>query len=87
MRSLAVVVSALVLTGCASVGTARTANAPAGTPVASAPVATLSSAMASPSVVAGSEGSVPPMPAGGRTLDTNDPNSVWMAQNVVARRS
>ena len=108
MRWLAVAASVLVLTGCASVGTARSGAAPTGTQaggssvVVSPPVAGSSPVAGSPPVAAsspvdvgsetplpiptpspGSEGTLPPMPPGGRTLDSNDPDSVWMAQNVI----
>jgi hypothetical protein len=107
MRWLAAAASVLVLTGCASVGTAQTgaslnATTPIGTPggppsvmasppvIASPPVAATSpvdagseTPMPIPTPSPGSEGSVPPMPPGGRTLDNNDPDSVWMAQNVI----
>jgi hypothetical protein len=103
MRWLAAAASVLVLTGCASVGTARsgTAGGPSilvvsPPPAASSPLAVSSPAAASSPVdvgsetpppiatpSAGSEGTLPPMPPGGRTLDNNDPDSVWMAQNVI----
>jgi hypothetical protein len=112
MRWLAATGAALLLAGCASVGTARTAGAPvdtslAGTaaglpsitsprvaaspPVAAAPPVAASSPvngysetpLAMPTPSPGSEGTLPPMPPAGRTLDTNDPDSVWMAQNVI----
>ena len=102
MKWLAAAASVLVLTGCASVGTARTGTAPIGTtggpstvvdspPVMSSPMVAASSPVdvgsetppPIPTPSPGSEGSVPPMPPGGRTLDTNDPDSVWMAQNVI----
>jgi len=108
MRWLAVAASVLVLTGCASVGTARSGAAPTGTPagasgvVVSPPIAASPPIAGSPPVAAsspvdvgsetplpiptpspGSEGTLPPMPPGGRTLDNNDPDSVWMAQNVI----
>jgi hypothetical protein len=102
MKWLAAAASALVLTGCASVGTAQTGSAPAGTPagllsVVASPLVTGSLPVAASSPVEvgsetpppistpspGSEGTLPPMPPGGRTLDSNDPDSVWMAQNVI----
>jgi hypothetical protein len=36
-----------------------------------------------PTPVFGSEGTLPPMPSGGRSLDASDPDSVWAAQNVI----
>lgn len=108
MRWLAIVASALVLTGCASVGTARSGAAPIGTAAGASSVVVAPSLVASSPLVAsppaavsspvdvgsetplpistpspGSEGTLPPMPPGGRTLDSNDPDSAWMAQNVI----
>ena len=102
MRWLAAAASVLVLTGCATVGTARTGAPPIGT--AGGP----SSVMASPLVVVppqvaasspvdvgsetplpmptpspGSEGTLPPMPPGGRSTDTAAPNNVDDAQGVI----
>jgi hypothetical protein len=96
MRWLAAMASALLMTGCASVGTAQSRTAQSGTAVGpssmvvSPPVAASSpvdvgseTPQPLPTPVFGSEGTLPPLPPGGRSLDTADPDSVWAAQNVI----
>ena len=102
MRWLAAAACALVLTGCASVGTAQTGAAPIGTasgapsvidspPVMTSPMVAASSPvevgsetpLPLPTPSAGSEGTLPPMPPGGRPTDTAAPNNVYDAQAVI----
>ena len=82
MRWLAVAASVLVLTGCASVGTARSGAAPTGT--AAGPSSTVASppVAASSPVDVGSETPLP-MPAGGRPTDTAAPGNVYDGEVVV----
>jgi hypothetical protein len=101
MRWLAAV-SVLVLTGCASIGTAQTGAAPIGTAGGLSTVVASASAVASPWVAAsspvavgsetplpmptpspGSEGTLPPMPPGGRPTDTASPGNVDEAGVVI----
>ena len=102
MRWLAAVASVVALTGCASVGTARTAAAPIGTAGGSSSVVASPPVLASPPVAAsspvdvgsqtprpmptpspGSEGTLPPMPAGGRPTDTASPGNAGEAGVVI----
>jgi hypothetical protein len=102
MRWLAAAASVLVLSGCASVGTARTDAAPIGTTGGSSTVVDSPPVMSSPMVAAsspvdvgsetplpmptpspGSEGTLPPMPAGGRSTDTAAPDNAEDAQLVI----
>lgn len=96
MRWLVTAASVLALTGCASVGTARTAAAPIGTAggsssvVASPPVAASSpvdvgsqTPRPMPTPSPGSEGTLPPMPAGGRATDTASPGNAGEAGVVI----
>jgi hypothetical protein len=102
MKWLAAAACALALSGCASVGTARTGSAPARTPggpstvvdsppVMSAPMVAASSPvdvgsetpLPMPTPSPGSEGTLPPMPAGGRPTDTAAPGNVGEAGVVI----
>ena len=102
MRWQAVAASVLVLTGCASVGTARSGAAPTGTPSGAPSVVVAAPVAGSPPVAAsspadvgsetplpmptpspGSEGTLPPMPAGGRPTDTASPDNVYDAEAVI----
>jgi hypothetical protein len=102
MRWLAAAASVLVLTGCASVGTARTGTAPIGTTGGPSSVVASTPVIASPPVAAsspvdigsetplpmptpspGSEGTLPPMPAGGRPTDTASPGNAAEAGVVI----
>lgn len=96
MKWLASAASVLVLTACASVGTVQTGTAPIGTAagpssmVASPPVAASSlvdvgseTPLPMPTPSPGSEGTLPPMPAGGRPTDTAAPGNVYDAQGVI----
>lgn len=92
-RVWAFAIGCLLAAGCASQGSARGAGAPRS--VGSAPLSSPAPAFSSPIDVGsqtppplptptfGSEGTLPPMPPGGRTLDASDPDSVWAAQNVI----
>jgi hypothetical protein len=102
MKWFAAAASVLVLTGCASVGTARTGSSPARTPGGPSTVVDSPRVMSSPMVAAsspvdvgsetplpmptpspGSEGTLPPMPAGGRPTDTAAPGNVGEAGVVI----
>lgn len=102
MRWLAAAAGVLVLTGCASVGTARSGAAPSGTAAGAASVVASPPVVASPWVAAsspvdvgsetplplptpspGSEGTLPPLPPGGRPTDSASPDNVDEAQAVI----
>ena len=93
-RVWAVAIGCLLVAGCASQGTATGAGASGSigsAPALSSPAPAFSSPVdvgsetppPLPTPTFGSEGTLPPMPPGGRTLDTSDPDSVWAAQNVI----
>jgi len=102
MRWLAAAASVLVLTACASVGTAQSGSAPIGTtggsstvvdspPVMSSPMVAVSSPvdvgsetpLPMPTPSPGLEGTLPPMPAGGRPTDTASPGNAGEAGVVI----
>jgi hypothetical protein len=91
MKWLAALASALLLTACASVGTARTGTAAGPSTVfASPPVAASSpvdvgseTPLPMPTPSPGSEGTLPPMPPGGRPTDTAAPGNVGEAGVVI----
>jgi hypothetical protein len=96
MRWLVAMAGALLLTGCASAGTAQSRAAQSGTAVgplsmvASPPVAASSpvevgseTPIPMPTPSPGSEGTLPPMPAGGRPTDTATPDNVYDAEVVI----
>jgi hypothetical protein len=85
---VSVVAASCALVACASratpVGAAPLDSVLASPAVAASLVGVASeTALPLPTPSPGSEGTLPPMEPGGRTLDTNDPDSVWMAQNVI----